>query len=81
MSYEALAEKIKTLPESAMDEISDFITYIKLKERFSDFENTRNIKNEIESKLDEADFQANSNSERLSHEEVFSAAKAKIKVN
>lgn len=79
MSYEALAEQIKTLPEAAIDEVNDFITYIKLKSHFADFENTKNTQNEIETRLDEAELQASSTSKQLTHEEVFSAAKAKIK--
>lgn len=39
MSYELLAEEIKTLPESYISEISDFVVYLKLKSKFEDFEN------------------------------------------
>ncbi len=31
MSYEALAEKIKTLPTQYLDEVSDFVEYLALK--------------------------------------------------
>jgi hypothetical protein len=40
MSYEALEREIRLLPESYIAEISQFIMYLKLKERFSDFENS-----------------------------------------
>lgn len=74
MNYETLEKQIKTLTESDIAEVSDFIVYLKLKERFSDFEN------QIEQKLDEADLQAASTNERLTHEEIFSAIRSKIKV-
>lgn len=67
MNYETLEKQIKTLTESDIAEVSDFIVYLKLKERFSDFEN------QVEQKLDEADLQAASTNERLTHEEIFSA--------
>lgn len=75
MNYETLEKQIKTLTESDIAEVSDFIVYLKLKERFSDFEN------QIEQKLDEADLQAASTNERLTHEEIFSAIRSKIKVS
>lgn len=42
-------------------------------------ETYENFAENIEAKLDKADFQANSTSQRLSHEEVFSSLKTKIK--
>ena len=42
MSYEALAEEIKTLPESYLAEINDFVIYLKLKTKFGDYENSSN---------------------------------------
>ena len=36
MRGEDLAEEIKTLPESYISQISDFIVYLKLKEKFDD---------------------------------------------
>lgn len=38
MRGEDLAEEIKTLPESYISQISDFIVYLKLKEKFDDYE-------------------------------------------
>lgn len=48
MNYETLEKQIKTLTESDIAEVSDFIVYLKLKERFSDFENQNSYKNAIE---------------------------------
>ena len=41
MSYDTLEKEIRALPESYMAEISQFITYLRLKDRFSDYENRR----------------------------------------
>lgn len=48
MNYETLEKQIKTLTESDIAEVSDFIVYLKLKERFSDFENQNSYKSAIE---------------------------------
>jgi len=50
MSYELLAEEIKTLPESYISQISDFIVYLKLKEKFDDYENHKDSYEEALSK-------------------------------
>lgn len=78
MSYKTLEKEIKTLPESSISELEDFIVYLKLKEKFSDFEsNSDSYK--IEEKLDEADEEAAGTKKRLAHDEVFSALRARIK--
>ena len=45
MSHAALENEIRTLSESYyIEEISQFIVYLKLKERFSAFENNRGVR-------------------------------------
>ena len=39
MSYATLENEIRALPESYIEEISQFIVYLKLKDRFAAFEN------------------------------------------
>ena len=46
MRGEDLAEEIKTLPESYISQISDFIVYLKLKEKFDDYENHKDSYNQ-----------------------------------
>lgn len=79
MRYEILEKEIKTLPESSIAELEDFIVYLKLKEKFSDFENN-NTFSKIESELDEADDDATRTKRRLTHTEVFTTLRAQIKV-
>lgn len=79
MPYEVLEKEIKTLSETDIAEVSDFIVYLKLKDRFADFENQKKL--DIEKKLDEADSQAASTEARLTHEEVFSGIRSKIKAS
>lgn len=38
MSYETIAEQIKSLPEECIPELGDFIAYLKLRAKFKDFE-------------------------------------------
>lgn len=79
MTYEVLEKEIQTLTKDEIEKVNNFILYLKLKEQFSDYEKWNESK-EIESKLDEADSQATSTDERLTHEEVFSSIRSKIKV-
>lgn len=78
MSYEVLEKEIKTLPKEYIDELEDFVTYLKLKAKFAEFENI--VSENIELKLDEADLQVKENSVRFSHEEVFSATRSQIAI-
>lgn len=78
MRYEILEKEIKMLPESSIAELEDFIIYLKLKEKFSDFENNSTF-GRIESKLDEADDEAIKTKRRLTHNEVFTTLRAQIK--
>ena len=39
MSYEALEQELRTLSDTDISRISQFIVYLKLKEKFSEFEN------------------------------------------
>lgn len=39
MSYEALERELRTLSDADISRISQFIVYLKLKEKFSEFEN------------------------------------------
>ncbi len=39
MSYDVLAQELKTLPEEYLSEIMQFVVYLKLKEKFSDYNN------------------------------------------
>ncbi len=79
MTYEVLEKEIQTLTKDEVEKVNNFILYLKLKNQFSDYEKWNEAK-EIESKLDEADLQATSTDERLTHEEVFSSVRSKIKV-
>ncbi len=73
---EQLLEMYRTLTLEAQKEAYDFVMYLATKP-----ENITSVQNkEIESKLDEADLQATSTDERLTHEEVFSNIRSKIKV-
>lgn len=73
---EQLLEMYRTLTLEAQKEAYDFVMYLATKP-----ENITSVQNkEIESKLDEADLQAASTDERLTHEEVFSSIRSKIKV-
>ncbi|MCR5724668.1 MAG: hypothetical protein K6G80_06230 [Treponema sp.] len=48
MSYEVLENEIRSLPESYISEISQFIMYLKLKERYSDFESKNSYENALQ---------------------------------
>ena len=47
MSHAALEKEIRALPESYLAEISQFIMYLKLKERFSAFESSDSYENAL----------------------------------
>ena len=47
MGYEALENEIRMLPESYISEISQFILYLKLKDRYSDFEKGNSYENAL----------------------------------
>lgn len=79
MTYEVLEKELQTLTKDEVEKVNNFILYLKLKEQFSDYEKWNETK-KIEEKLDEADLQADSTNERLTHEEVFSNIRSKIKV-
>lgn len=78
MTYEVLEKELQTLTKDEVEKVNNFILYLKLKEQFSDYEKWNETK-KIEEKLDEGDLQATSTNERLTHEEVFSNIRSKIK--
>lgn len=78
MTYEVLEKELQTLTKDEVEKVNNYILYLKLKEQFADYEKWNESK-KIEEKLDEADLQAASTDARLTHEEVFSSIRSKIK--
>lgn len=70
MSYDVLEKEIKTLPEQCYAELSDFIVYLKLKSKFSEFENRNSSYNDAVEKwrADSADlFKSKDDAEFMEH--------------
>lgn len=44
MTYEMLMEKIRSLPEECLEEVGEFIEYLRLRAKFSDFEKWKHQK-------------------------------------
>ena len=70
MSYDVLEKEIKTLPEQCYAELSDFIVYLKLKSKFSEFESRSSSYNDAVEKwrADSADlFKSKDDAEFMEH--------------